>query len=195
MPKLTPEELKAARQLKAQQQAETERQAQEEYDSAVNAIGEQRAELERREELKRNARKQRDKIESVVEALYNEIDKLAKKAPREPVTDMTVKMTNQAISALRELLADSHDEFADQIAAIVPAGDLPETRDVLLLLGQMRAALVRFNGMVEQELAQIRDQLHGLRQEEIRLAREDDENEDDSEDDLTQLLKSMRRSR
>jgi hypothetical protein len=92
MTKLTPEELEElneARRKKSERQAEEERRAIEEAESTLQEICEQQADT-----------RQQAKLVSVVQALYIEIDKLAKKAPREPVSDLTVEMTNRAIFAL-----------------------------------------------------------------------------------------------
>lgn len=183
--KLTPEELKEARRQKAQQQAEEERRALEQAKRTFRELSERHAELEQLQARNRDMTKQREKIWSVVQALYDEIDKLAKKAPREPVSDLTIEMMNQAISSMRSLLTSANDEFADEIKILVPAGTPPETRDVLLILAQMRAALLRFREAVEQESSQSQGEMAALKQKEMSLrswyVETDDENEDDVE--------------
>lgn len=97
------------------------------------------------------ARERHAQLRSVVDTLYGEVDKLARKWPDVPVTQRTVDRTNKAICAVRELLEGEEDDFVDDIDVIVPAGDLPPNRDVTMLLGELKAALVRFRNKLPVE--------------------------------------------
>jgi hypothetical protein len=137
MAKLTPAELQAAKKRKAeefaaQQKLEAEERAQEEQKKAeLNAWLFQ-------------ARERHEQLASVVGALYDEVDKLARKWPTMKASERTIERTNKAIAAVRELLKDEEDEFMEDITEIVTAGETPEMRDVLMLLREMKAALTRF---------------------------------------------------
>lgn len=80
-------------------------------------------------------------INSVLFGLYDEIDKLCKKAPAEPVTDLSLTHINAAITAVKELLKD--DPFVDKIQPFVPAGENPELRDALMILRLLRQGMQR----------------------------------------------------
>jgi hypothetical protein len=97
------------------------------------------------------ARQKYSQIESVVLALYEEINKLSRKWPTMPITQKTLEMTNKVIVTFRDLLKNEDDDFAKDITEIIPAGDLPETRDILITLGQIQAALKSFEGKYRNE--------------------------------------------
>lgn len=189
MARLSSEELKAARKRRAEERAAEERQALEAQAHALKELEQRYDQLEQRQlELATQREEttqrlaQQAKVASTTHALYIEIDKLAKKSPREEVSQLTVDMTNRAITAMKALFDGTDDEFAEQIAPIVPAGDLPETRDVLLQLGQMRAALERLRGNLETKQAQTESERKTLAGEQRTLKQqlqEEDEDEDD----------------
>jgi hypothetical protein len=81
-------------------------------------------------------------LESELLGLYDEIDKLAKKAPNEPVTNLQLKIINNVISKSKAMLAG--DTFIDEVEIFVAAGDNPEYRDALTVLRQIRQGLDRF---------------------------------------------------
>jgi hypothetical protein len=81
-------------------------------------------------------------LASVLAGLYDEIDKLAKKAPADEITELGLRQTNSVISAAKEFLAG--DPFIDEITPFVPAGENPEYRDVLLVLRQLKQGLARW---------------------------------------------------
>jgi len=226
MAKLTPEELQAARQRKAEERVteqeqmrarqERERQAaDEQLERDKQALEERQGELERREQgvAEQSAevaqlRAHLARVESATQALYTEIDKLAKKSPRDPVTQLMVNSTNRAIEGLKTLLGDRKDEFSEQIVPLIPAGDLPETRDVLVILGQMRAALTRFKNEVEgmtkdvsHQQARLEHDKESLKSERLRLTGEDDDDDDDDDegegndldDELDRVLRRPKR--
>jgi hypothetical protein len=86
-------------------------------------------------------------LQSVAFGLYEELDKLAKKAPADQVTDMVLEQTNDVIREAKELLSD--DLHVQRYKEFVAAGDNPEHRDVVVLLRQIRQALSRFTDGVE----------------------------------------------
>lgn len=76
--------------------------------------------------------------------LYDEASKLSARRPTDPVSKLMVEQTNRAIRDTQELLADENDPFIGDIKVFVPAGDeLPENRDVVLVLRQVKEALSR----------------------------------------------------
>lgn len=86
-------------------------------------------------------------LQSVAFGLYEELDKLAKKAPADQVTDMVLEQTNDVIREAKELLSD--DLHVQRYKEFVAAGDNPEHRDVVVVLRQIRQGLSRFTEGVE----------------------------------------------
>jgi hypothetical protein len=116
-----------------------EQERQEKYQLVKNAIIEMQRELrdcaeaERRHQL----------LESVTKGLYLELDKLTKKAPAESVTELALSQINEVINDTKDLMKD--DPYIQRLQAFVPAGDMPENRDALLALGQVKQGLERFS--------------------------------------------------
>lgn len=88
-------------------------------------------------------------LESVSVGLYDEIDKLTKKAPAETVTELALGQLNDAIREARRLIVD--DPFVQRLKEFVPAGDNPEHRDALIVLRQIRQGLERFRVHVDDD--------------------------------------------
>ena len=80
-------------------------------------------------------------LDSVSQGLYEEIDKLARKAPAEPLTELAVGQANDLIRETKELLSD--DTFVQRLNEFVPAGDNPQHRDAVVVLRQIRQGLER----------------------------------------------------
>lgn len=99
---------------------------------------------EREEELKQGLRAKQayDMLFSEVTGLYDEMDKLARKAPNEPVTTLQLKILNNFIKKAKHLL--SGDTIIDEVEVFVAAGDNPEYRDAVTVLRQIRQGLERF---------------------------------------------------
>lgn len=93
------------------------------------------------QELKAIARKLA-LLESVSLGLYEEIDKLAKKAGAEEVTPLVLDQVNDVIRETKELVLD--DPYVKRYHEFVPAGTNPQHRDVVLVLRQVRQGLDRF---------------------------------------------------
>jgi hypothetical protein len=155
MPRLTPEELQAAKRKKAEEEAaERERKAAEQERQAAEAAAEREFLAQERERLRgeiteRNAQLQITEgryldLVSASDAIYGEVSKQAAKWPTMPITERTLERTNKLINAVRELLKDEADDFMSDITELVPAGDLPQNRDVVVILSEVRAALARF---------------------------------------------------
>lgn len=110
-----------------------------------------RKKKEREEELKRlriaakeriKARIRYEQISSELDGLYQELDKIYKKAPAEPISDLTVENVNNLIRDTKEVIQG--DPYLDRIKEFVPAGDNPEYRDVIIVLRQLRQSMDRF---------------------------------------------------
>ena len=94
-----------------------------------------------------NAEKQKlryDQLISATEALYTEMDKLTRKAPSMTISKLSLDRVNKVIRSVKELVAQDKDDFMDEITEFIPAGDMPEYRDVTLVLSQVKAGLARF---------------------------------------------------
>jgi hypothetical protein len=89
--------------------------------------------------------KQRDHdlLESVSLGLYEELDKLSKKAGVDQVTHLLLEQVNDFTRDAKRLMAE--DTYVQKYKEFVPAGDNPENRDALLLIRQIRQGLNRFN--------------------------------------------------
>jgi len=85
-------------------------------------------------------------LQSYVEGLYDETDKLSKKAPSSATSDLATDRVNQAIRDARELLGQQ-DRYVRELKEFVPAGQNPEVRDALLILREIRQALERHEPM------------------------------------------------
>ena len=104
----------------------------------------QQAERERRAEWLEMAQVRSGQLKSIVDSLYTELDKLAKKWPSMPVSDLMLQRINKAIRECRTLMDPDGDDFLQEINEFVPAGDNPESRDALLVLSELQAANSRF---------------------------------------------------
>jgi hypothetical protein len=80
-------------------------------------------------------------LDSVSLGLYEELDKLTRKAPAEEVTSLLLEQANEVIREAREIGAD--DVYIQRLREFVPAGDMPQQRDVLLVIRQVRQGLSR----------------------------------------------------
>lgn len=92
---------------------------------------------------------QRELLLSVAHGLYEETDKLSKKAPAEQITDLLLEQVNQVIGETKELIAE--DPYVQRMKPFVAAGDNPEHRDVVVVLRMVLQALERFRKYIEDE--------------------------------------------
>ena len=90
--------------------------------------------------------KQLSLLESVSLGLYVEIDKLSKKAPAEPVTDLVLRQMNDVIRETRELIPN--DTYVQRLSEFVAAGDNPQHRDAIVVLKLVRQGLERYRQYV-----------------------------------------------
>ncbi|HOQ43001.1 MAG TPA: hypothetical protein PK178_12650 [Smithellaceae bacterium] len=126
--------------MPAQQKSKEEREQQKRE-------AEERALLEQQEWIKQLRRGMQKKeayymLHSEIAGLYDEMDKLAKKAPNEPVTNLQLKIVNSFIRKAKLLLTG--DNIIDEVEIFVSAGDNPEYRDVVTVLRQIRQGFERF---------------------------------------------------
>jgi poly-D-alanine transfer protein DltD len=132
----TPQEKAAQTRERKKQEAEQRRLEEEQRELAEQQ--------EREEELRQGLRMKQayDMLLSEVTGLYDEMDKLAKKAPNEPVTNLQLKIINSFIKKAKHLL--SGDTIINEVEVFVAAGDNPEYRDAVTVLRQIRQGLERF---------------------------------------------------
>src|SRR5450759_635920 len=81
-------------------------------------------------------------LSSFTDGIYDEFDKLAKKSPREGLSDLAVTRVNRAIRDAKALMT-GFDEYVGDLAEFVPAGENPEVRDAVLVLAEIKTALER----------------------------------------------------
>jgi len=113
-----------------------------------------RARQKEREDMARKQREEREQAEkekarleqlvSATVALYDEMDKLNRKAPAMTISLLSLERVNKIIKSAKDLMQQEKDDFIEETKEFVPAGDMPEYRDVVLVLGQLKAGLDRF---------------------------------------------------
>ena len=79
-----------------------------------------------------------------------------------------MEQVNSTLSEIQELMID--DRHIEKLKKFVPAGDLPEVRDVLFVLRQARQGMERFSKKLNQEKEKIGTLL--LEAEAIKIALE-----------------------
>lgn len=131
MARLTPKQLQDAKKAR---QAERDAEAQAEAAYVEGLI---------------EAQGRHEQLANVANGLYDELDKHSRKWPSMVVTERTVARVNKLLRAVRDLLEREDDDFVDALEEIVPAGDLPETRDVVMTLREAKDALDRFESRYE----------------------------------------------
>lgn len=80
-------------------------------------------------------------LDSEIDSLYREFDKLAKKSGGR-LSDLALANVNLVIKDSKELLTG--DRYVDRVSEFVAAGENPLNSDVLLILATLRTALGRF---------------------------------------------------
>ena len=126
MPRLSPRELQEAKRARQEEREAMARKRSEEKEQAA----------------KEKAR--HEQLVSVTAALYDEMDKLNRKAPAMTISQLSLERVNKLIKSAKDLMQQEKDDFVEEIVEFVPAGDMPEYRDVVLVLGQLKAGLDRF---------------------------------------------------
>ncbi len=101
----------------------------------------------KQQEEREQAEKEKARFEQLVsatDALYDEMDKLNRKAPAMTISQLSLERVNKMVKSAKDLMQQEKDDFIEEIEEFVPAGNMPEYRDVVLVLGQLKAGLVRF---------------------------------------------------
>ncbi|MDQ3524889.1 MAG: hypothetical protein M3451_07540 [Chloroflexota bacterium] len=75
-----------------------------------------------------------------VTVLQVEMNRLSKKTPREPISDLAVTRINRAIRDTKGLVA-GEGAYVEDLSEFVPAGENPEARDALLVLSELKSSL------------------------------------------------------
>jgi len=86
-------------------------------------------------------------IKSELTGLYDEVDKLVKILPKEPITPLQQKITDDLLGKAKILL--SEDTAIDQFEMFVREAGIPEYRDLIIVLRQILQALERFEAKNE----------------------------------------------
>lgn len=134
----------------------------EKFDQINEIVDRLRAQLQE----KRGHIRQRELLDSVSLGLYEEVDKLCKKAPAEPVTDLVLSQMNDVIRETKQLAIS--DVYVQRLNEFVAAGDNPQHRDAVVVLRQLRQGLERYKAELEAKLDAVRQRVHEA--ESIQLA-------------------------
>ena len=118
----------------------------ERRNNQVGQLDEVIAALTKRLDDLRQKQKKLDLLQSVSLGLYDELDKLAKKAGADLVTDLALEQVNDFIRDSKLLLAE--DAYVQRQKEFVVAGDNPQHRDVVVVMRQLRQGLDRFSADV-----------------------------------------------
>lgn len=92
-------------------------------------------------------------LDSVSEGLYEEVDKLSKKAPAEPLTDLALEQVNDVIRETKQLIVE--DSYVQRLKEFVPAGDNPQHRDAVVVLRQIRQGLDRYRDELDSRFKKL----------------------------------------
>ena len=137
MPRLSPEELHAARMAKKKEREDAARRQREEEEAMIRKRQQEREEAERQ-------KARLEQLVSATDALYGEMDKLTKKAPAMTISQLSLERVNKIIRSVKDFIGQEKNDFIEELVEFVPAGDMPEYRDVTLVLSQIKAGLDRF---------------------------------------------------
>jgi hypothetical protein len=110
----------------------------EQLEQICEAISSLEIELPKRLEHQKHLKS----LRSVSRGIYEELDKLTKKAPAEQVTELILEQVNDVIRETKQLI--EADPYIQKLTEFIPAGDLPQQRDVLFVIRQIRQGLERF---------------------------------------------------
>lgn len=117
--------------------------------------------LQERIEMFGEQGEQRALLVSVAKGLYDETDKLTKKAPSEQVTELLLQQVNQVIAETKELI--EQDAYVQRLNQFVSAGDNPEHRDVVVILRMVLQGLERFAPALQKEVQETKRSLREAR--------------------------------
>lgn len=77
----------------------------------------------------------------LLQSMYSEFQELSKKKPQDVLSPSKVKLVNRLLTPILDLLKDEPMRpFLDAF----DEDDLPQNSDVILMLGQVRAAMINF---------------------------------------------------
>jgi hypothetical protein len=113
------------------------------------------------EQLKEASKEYSDKLsllESVSLGLYEEVDKLSKKSPGMPITDLVLSQLNDIIRETKQLAND--DPYVKRLNEFVSAGDNPEQRDAVVMLRQVRQGLERHKQQLSSLISKLKGRLN-----------------------------------
>ena len=128
----------------------------ERRNNQVGQLDEVIAALTKRLDDLRQKQKKLDLLQSVSLGLYDELDKLAKKAGADLVTDLALEQVNDFIRDSKTLLIE--DPYVQRQKEFVAAGDNPQHRDVVVVMRQIRQGLERF----AENVGSMRERAGGL---------------------------------
>lgn len=106
-------------------------------------------------------------LESVSHGLYEEVDKLSKKSPGMPITDLVLTQLNDIIKETKQLAKD--DPYVKRLNEFVSAGDNPEQRDAVVMLRQVRQGLERYKQQLNPLISKLKGRLNEAKAIEIAL--------------------------
>lgn len=138
-----PQKLLNAKRRKAESRRQEEEELQRQEIAEEEAIEKMREETRLKRAAALKLRDRHDQLASFVEGIYSEISRLSIKWPTQPVSKRTLDQANRAISEARELMTNEKERFLDELTVFEAAGDVPEARDVTLVLRQVQDALRR----------------------------------------------------
>ena len=121
-------------------------------------------------------------LDSVSLGLYEEIDKLARKAPAEPLTDLALNQANDVIKETKGLL--SEDPYIQRLNQFVAAGDNPQHRDAVVVLRQIRQGLERSYEYFNSEIELLQSRLNEANAVEVALELNLEDGEEVSKEEL-----------
>lgn len=115
-----------------------------------------------------------DLLQSASLGLYDELDKLAKKAGADQVTDLALEQVNEFVRDAKALMPE--DAYVQRQKEFVAAGDNPEHRDVVFVMRQLRQGLERFDANVTSLQTRWKESLADARgvRVAVQLLQEDD---------------------
>lgn len=142
----------------------------------ITQLDEAISNLEKSLQQCRTHESQRVLLDSVSLGLYEEIDKLSKKAPAERLTDLALKQSNDIIRETKQLI--DIDPYIQRLEEFVPAGDNPEHRDAVIVLRQIRQGLERYHNQLDSQIKLSRTRLNDAKGIKlvIQLSLENDDN-------------------
>ncbi|PZO44474.1 MAG: hypothetical protein DCF19_01605 [Pseudanabaena frigida] len=106
-------------------------------------------------------------LDSVSLGLYEEIDKLSKKAPAEPVTDLVLTQMNEVIRETKELI--KQDTYVQRLKEFISAGDNTQHRDAVVVMRQVRQGLDRFRAELYPLIERVKFKLDDAKGIEIAI--------------------------